>query len=270
MLAKYRQLHEQKADAILEEDWRKINKNQLFHRYVECENTNPVKAEAYIAAIIVRYWGVMTSYAMQGKNAYSVEDAYEWLLDVISYALREKPWINGKLKGDPNGPDKTINVCMLSRRQGFYQWSNAGKRADSFTQNISLDKQLEDLGELYLPSEDNRGNSEFYLDLVDEMQNIFKDKNYIKGFIIDGIINYPVFDKIKETGKLYFNKKKLSKHIRHIDDIYCKWFSKNYKLPYKEVVEAKNECVKLTSTKIYKKLDKTLEELSTSSLLFEI
>ena len=67
-------------------------------------------------------------------------------------------------------------------------------------------------------------------------------------FIIDGIINATVIDTIidksnKDAPTVYtqFNKKKLSKHIRNMDDNYCKPFSEIYDIPEVDVLTARNE-----------------------------
>lgn len=251
---------------MLGDSWRKENKNVLFYKYCEYEVSEPNLAEAYLAAITARYWNLINSYYAQGKGAYEAEDCYEWLTDVIAYAVRAKPWQKGgTLDGDPNGPDKTINVCMKSRRQGFYQWSNAKKRAESFTSTLSMDKMMEDSGDSKLPYYDDVNDLHNYLDIKNLIISEFKDKNYMSSFIIDGIINAPVIDLTREKdGYLYtqFNKKKLSKHLRHIDDRYCNLFSEMYNIPLDEVTQARDCCTSLSSTRIYTLLKNTLHKLS--------
>lgn len=271
MLDEYRQTYESVADTWIEEDWRKENKNNLFHKYIEYELNQPKRAEAYLCAIIVRYWHLVGSYYMKGKGAYTVEDVHDWLLDVIHFALKDRPWIKGsgnRLEGDKNGPDKYINVCMKSRIQGFYQWSNAAKRQQSFTE-YSLEKAIEDTGDAKLPSADNIKDLDFYMDLKKYIKAQFKNKNYMHGFLVDGIINAPVMEYTKEEKGYYtqFNKKKLSKHIRLMEDSYCKTFSQMYDIPEEEVLEAKKECSQLSSTRIYTILKHSLKELASSPLV---
>lgn len=272
MLEGYKQSYEKVADTyIADENWRKENKNNLFHKYIEYEISHPKKAEAYLCAIIVRYWHLVGSYYVKGKGAYTIEDVHDWLLDVIHCALRDRPWISGsgnRLENDKNGPDKYINVCMKSRIQGFYQWSNAAKRQQSFTE-YSLEKAMEDSGDSKLPEIDDSKNIDFYMDLKNYIKNEFKKKNYMHGFLVDGIINAPVIEYSNEKDGIYtqFNKKKLSKHIRLMDDSYCKVFSQLYDIPEEEVLEAKKECSQLSSTRIYTILKHSLKQLSQSSLV---
>ena len=273
MLDDYRRLYEHNADALITElDWRKENKNNLFYKCIEYEISNPRLSEAYIASIMVRYWRLVNSYYAKGKGAYTAEEVHDWLLDVVCKALKERPWVPGsgnRLENDPNGPDKYVNVCMLSRRQGFYQWSNAGKRASSFTQNYSLEKMLEDAGDSKLPFETNIKNLDFNMDLKNWVIKEFKSKNYMSSFLIDGIVNTSVIDWVETENGLYtqFNKKKLSKHIRHYDPKYCDTFSKIYELPKNEVESAMQECAQLSSTKIYTILKNVLNKISKESFL---
>jgi hypothetical protein len=271
LLDEYRQIYEHVADAWIEEDWRKENKNNLFYRCIEYELTQPKKSEAYLCAIIVRYWHLVSSYYAKGKGAYTVEDVHDWLLDVIHFALKDRPWVQGsgnRLEGDKNGPDKYVNVCLKSRILGFYQWSNAAKRQQSFTE-YSLEKAMEDSGDSKLPEFDDSKNIDFFIDLRKYIRNEFKNKNYMHSFLVDGIINAPVIEHTKEEDGIYtqFNKKKLSKHIRLMDDSYCKTFARMYGLSEEEVLHAKNECSQLSSTRIYTILKHSLNQLAQSPLV---
>lgn len=267
MLKEYRLIYETKADAYLSDiDWRHMNKNHIFNKYCEYENINPKLAEAYLSALIVRYWHLIKTYYNQGSGAYTAEDCYYWLVHVISWATKHKPGQKGgSMENDPNGPDKYINVSMKSRREGFYQWSNAAKRSAYFTQSTSLEKMIEDTGDANLPYFDNVNDMIEFMDIKDLVVSQFKNKLYMGAFIIDGILNAPVIDTItdKNSGSVYteFNKKKLSKHIRNMDDNYCKLFSKMYNIPESDVIQARDECCDLSATRIYNYMKNTLLKL---------
>ena len=93
----------------------------------------------------------------------------------------------------------------------------------------------------------------------------------MSSFLIDGIVNTACIDTIKEKNDPYiytqFNRKKLSRHIRSMDDDYCNSFSKQYELPSEEVLLARDECKKVSSTKIYNLLNNTLTKLSKNLLV---
>lgn len=268
MLDEYRHMYAQKADAFLTDfDWRKADKNTLFFNYCKYDDENNRSlSEAYLSAVIVRYWNLINSYHAQGKGAYDAETCYEWLIHCIQYAKDHKPWLKGgNLEGQKNAPDKCINIYMKSMRQGFYQWSNAKKRAIYFTQSMSLDKVMEDTGDSVLPYIDDSKDIDQLLDIKNLVRKEFNSQLYMGAFLIDGIVNAPVIDRLvdKETKAIYtqFNKKKLSKHIRSMDDNYCKTFSKIYDLPVDKVIEARDSCSSLSSTRIYNYLKNTLNKL---------
>lgn len=272
MLDEYRRLYEAKADNVLREDWRKSDKNDLFFNYIKYEKTDTLLSEAYLAAVIARYWNLINSYYNRGRGAYDAETCYEWLIHCIQYARDHKPWATGgNLEGQHNAPDKCINIYMSSMRQGFYQWSNAKKRADYFTQTMSLNKLTEDTGDANIPYVDDTKSLDEYLDVKNLVVSEFNNKNYMSSFIIDGIINTSCIDIIKEKNDPYiysqFNKKKLSRHIRSMDDNYCAGFSKQYQLPREEVLLARDACSKISSTRIYNLLNTTLMKLSKKLLV---
>ena len=273
MLDDYRQNHERIATEYLGDSWRTENKNILINKCLEYENSNINLYNAYLSAVIARYFNLVPLYTSKCSGAYSAEDCYEWLLDVIMMSLKDRPWIPGsgnRLEGDKNGPDKYVNVCMKSRVQGFYQWSNAAKRAKSFTCQTSLENMLEATGDTNMPGDNKEESINSSIFVADIIKKRFSENEFAEAFIIDGIINFPCidFEQDKNTKKVYsqFNRKKLQKHIRSIDDSYCKTFSKMYKIPLGEVINAKNICVNLSTTKIYTKFNKTLLKLAKMKL----
>ena len=273
MLDEYRQIHEKIATEFLGDSWRIENKNTLINKCLEYEKSNQKLYNAYLSAVIARYFNLVPLYTSKCSGAYSAEDCYEWLLDVIMMSLKDRPWLSGsgnRLEGDKNGPDKYINVCMKSRVQGFYQWSNAAKRAKSFTCQTSLENMVEATGDTNMPGEDKEEDIDSSLVVKEIVKKRFSENEFAEAFIIDGIINSPCidFEQDKDTKWTYsyFNKKKLQKHIRSIDDSYCRTFSKMYKIPLNEVINAKDICVKLSTTKIYTKLNKTLLKLAKMKL----
>ena len=224
-----------------------------------------------------KYWHLIDSYTNQGSGAYDAETVYDWLTHSMQYAKKHQPWKKGgNLAGQANGPDKAINIYMKSMRQGFYQWSNSKKRAAYFTQSLSLDKMIEDTGDANMLSCEDIWDTSIdlsvNLDIKNLVKNNFNNKNYMSSFIIDGIVNGSVIDIKKEDDGYYysqFNKKKLSKHLKHLDDSYCEIFSKAYDLPLNGVIAARDDCSKLSSTRVYTLMRNTLRTLSKNPLFLQ-
>ncbi len=198
-----------------------------------------------------RYWGNINKYYATSYTSVSVDTCYDWLVRSILYAIQRRPWtIPGtNLYGDPTGPDKTINQVIKSTRLGYYQYSNANKRKCNYG-NSSLEALVETLGEAApLPEEECLKDVPMSLDLKNFIRDAFKNKEYVLAFMVDGIVNYEVFD--HESGKngfIYsqFNSKKLAKHLRSLSSNYCERFSNMYGIKEKEA-EAAAQVVKDTS-----------------------
>ena len=133
----YRKAHEARASSI--EGWKTMNKNDLVNKYIEVED-NAELADAYMSAILCRYWGIIASFR---KNSFrSIHDEtiyYDWLTYAVMRAIDKRRWKDpqNKLYNDPNGPDKVINRCLKCARLGWYQQSNRpGKKANHATESI--------------------------------------------------------------------------------------------------------------------------------------
>lgn len=270
MLNDLRNSYAEIAQSRLGDSWQDLNKNECIRGFCECEDD--IKSQGYLAAAMVKYWHLIDSYTMQGSGAYDAETVYDWLTHCMQYAKKQQPWKKGgNLAGQENGPDKAMNIYMKSMRQGFYQWSNSKKRAAEFTQSLSLDRMIEETGDANLLdcADTSQELVPEILEIKKLVKNTFDSKNYMSSFIIDGIINASVFD--VETGQdnlsyMVFNKRKLSKHLRNLDDDYCHLFAKSYELDINNVLEARNDCSKLSSTRIYTLIKHTLAKLSKDPL----
>ena len=125
-MLEYKRIYEQVANTYIKDDWKNMDKNELCFKCCEFEGKDNKMYEAYLCAIIVRYWSLIGANYRQGKGAYSESECYDWLIDSINGTLSTKSWLNpeSSLYNDKLAPDKSINVRMKSHRQGFYQWSN--------------------------------------------------------------------------------------------------------------------------------------------------
>lgn len=276
MLNETKAIYVNAATTILGDSWRYMDKNDLILKY--CETNNEALSNGYLSAIMCKYWHLIDSYTTQGSGAYDADTVYDWLTHCVQYAKKHQPWKKGgNLAGQKNGPDKAMNIYMKSMRQGFYQWSNSKKRAAYFTQSLSLDKMLEDTGDANMLEcadiKDISTEVPISMDIKNLVKQNFNEKNYMSSFIIDGIVNGSVIDVKKEDDGYYysqFNKKKLAKHLRNIDNKYCEIFSNSYDLPLAGVIAARDDCSKLSSTRVYTLMKNTLNKLSKDLLFLKL
>lgn len=78
-----------RADAI--PNWEKIDKNVLANLYLENEH-DEVKREEYLSALVCRYWHNIGSQYNESKNSVNIEECYDWLLNALLRALKNRKW----------------------------------------------------------------------------------------------------------------------------------------------------------------------------------
>lgn len=265
MLDEYKELFRSSADKI--PGWANMSKNDLCRKYKECEQENKIELQnAYLAAIMLRYWNLIGKYYYMSSNAATAEDCYEWLEDSVCYVLKEASWENSSksLFNDPNGPDKAINRCMKCARLTHYQYINRKKRRDNFGM-LSLEEMAETFGKSTVePVDIISSNATADIHIKEYIKSIFHRKDYFLAFMLDCICYMHVFDVEKDSnGQLTseFNMRKLVKAMSHINEEYLYRFSETYDEPIEDVRKASSYCSNLTSATIKRKALNRFEEL---------
>ena len=87
-------------------------------------------AEAYLAALIIRYWNIPLKLANKDKGLYDENEAYDWYINSLLYILKDKPWEkkDGSVYNDPRAVEKALNTCVKCDRANWFQASNRHKR----------------------------------------------------------------------------------------------------------------------------------------------
>ncbi len=276
MLPGCKNIYKQTAERI--PGWDKLSKSDLIRKYCEFKN-DPYYADAYMSAIMLKYWGSLNKYyygKSHSEHIY-IEDCYDWLTQAVTYVTEcqvwNKPYICKVLKttgenkkkknplyGNPDGPNIALNRCIASMRLGFYQASNYDVRRVNY--NVASLDQLNEENQDYLTpvelQEYNTNSDSLIINNI--IINYFNSNNYYNAFLLDGIVNGDVFD-VSKTGVHTFNKKKLAKHLRYIDDNYCHIISKNFNLPDNKIIEASKVYRNLNTNKMYKLIDKSINDV---------
>lgn len=271
LLNSQKKIYEQKADEFIP-GWRKANKNDLINSYLKYEHTDAQMADAYISAILCRYWNAINKYYAASYNSVSVETCYDWLVRSILYAIQRRPWVipGSNLYGDPNGPDKTVNQVIKSTRLGYYQYSNANKRKCNYG-NTSLEGLVENLGEAApLPEEECLKDIPMNIDIKNFIRDAFQNKEYVLAFMVDGIINYEVFDRIKGVdGCTYsqFSQKRLARHLRSLSDGYCERFSDMYQINESDAEAAAKSVKEITRLRLKTMMSRNMKLLGNTKAL---
>lgn len=266
MLEAYKKAHEDLADLYIKENWRTMDKNVLVNKYVEVEN-NPKLADAYMSAIICRYWNAINKYYNSSYKVVDAQTCYEWLIQAILWAVQHKKWLEpgNKLQKDPAGPDKVINRCIASVRLGFFQSSNTDKRRQNFGLD-SLDGIAEDESKAGLmPSFESEDLDEGTMSINQLISSAFDKKDYTTAFVVDNIVNYDVFESFKDDGGVLhstFNKKKLLRLLRAMNYHYSETFAYLYNKPLDNVTEAVQECTALSRTRLKTAVERSMRNLT--------
>ena len=145
-------------------------------------------------------------------------------------------------------------------RQGFYQASNYDVRKLNYMETHSIEGLIEEKKSYILPVSNLMESEEHNLNIKDLIKKAFESKQYSKAFVMEGIIDGDVFDTV--DGVSTFNKKKLAKHLRFIDDSYCDLISKYFDIDKDLVLEAKKSLPsKNNGEKFYRIIDSSLSDL---------
>lgn len=259
MLEEYKELC--KASAGIITNWEKLDKNKLCELYIQNES-NPEIANAYLSGIIYKFWYMMSgSFYSQMVKVAEEEDCYNWYIDCILYVLEQRKWLdpNSNLYKDPKGPEKALCVTMNSRRINFFVQAKRDKRKLNY-ESSSIEALAEKLGDTFVGAPDEKldVSKDF---LQEKIKTIFIQKDYLRAFILDVILNYNFCYDVDEDGKTIFNVKALKKHLYNIDDIYCMSFSTQYNIPFDDVVSSTSYIKRLTSNTLKSKISTVLSSL---------
>ena len=268
MLEEYKELCRKAANFA--PGWQELSKNDLCREYVKNKG-NATLQNAYISAILYRYWNLISKYYYQSANCATPEECYGWLVDSVSCCVNLAAWENpdSSIYNDPNGPDKVINRCMKCARLTYYQFINRKKRKDEFGM-LSVDELKELYGNGAPEPEDPEQEYDISLFIIkDYIIEEFRKKNYFVSFLIYFILYANVFDviKLEDSRSSEFNLRKMCRIMSTIEEDMLVSFSEDLKLPLPDVTKAAEYVRSVPSGNMKKKIQQTLENLKHSSLV---
>lgn len=243
MLEGTRKIYEDSANLYVE-NWKNINKNDLVRMAIDTKGKSCY--DGYISAIMLRYWGKMTSYYHKCKLVATPEDVHTWMTQAVLYAVNKHPWTNEKssIFGDKNGPDKVINRVFESKRLTFYQQLNRYNRKIN-SAILSIEALSEEMFDTYTPMCEDE-----HTFMVDEVVvNFFNVKDYFVAFLIDAVVN--------ERFKIDCNNKKLVTHLQSLEK-HCDIFAGRYDLDINRVKRASTYVTRLNRKNTKRKIKESL------------
>lgn len=240
MLDEYKQLYKEKADLL--KNWKKLGRSELAFRYLKYKDKDDILAEAYLSALIYKFWNVIEhNYYKQTIKYASPEDCYQWVIDAILYVLDKHVWTdpNSNLYEDKNAPEKAINVFIVHARDRFYIANNTDKRKLN-QESISIQQLDEDYPGWKEPSKFDK--DDLIYDVINTKVNkLFNEKRDVAAFTIDTIVTIGnVFETITENNIDYsiFSVAKLKRYLRNIPKEYGSIFANKYNLNEQKVEDS--------------------------------
>lgn len=269
MLDDYKELCRCSASVV--SGWEQLSKNDLC-RACALNKENPQLHNAYLSAILYKYWNLIGKYYYMSANCATPEDCYEWLLDSVLCCVNLAAWEDPKssIYRDPNGPDKVINRCMKCARLTYYQFINRKKRRDNFGL-LSIDELKEMFGNGVTEPVDHEQEFDVSSIMIREhIVKAFLHKDYFVAFLLDAILTSDIFDITTDSklGLCYqFNLRKLIRVLNKIDDDYLFVFSSNYELDLEIVTKGFQYIKSIPNHTLRKKILQTFENLKHTDLI---
>ena len=219
MLEETKKLYQESANLI--PNWKQLDKNVLCNLYVQNE-FNTELANSYLSAIILKYWNKIYSLQANTYLTSSLEDAYNWLVEGILYALKHRRWLDedSNIYNDPNGPDKAINRKIKCIRLNHLVSENRDKRKIGIN-ILSLDSF--DDSDNFIGEELEYSDTSYRIII-----GLLKSHKYNQAVIVDLISNGDGF--IKDGDETVFSATELANIIYDLDDNYFDYFKTRYNL----------------------------------------
>lgn len=191
MLADYKEMYKQYADNI--PGWKQMDRNDLFRKYCELSDKGDFEAEYYLAAVIYKFWYMLTiNYYNQMLKIASEEDAYNWLIDSVMYVADHRPWENpeNSLYNDPKGPEKAMSVKINSLKTNYFVALTRDKRsANKLVYTLDDENQsgdfLDEGNDFVIHAKD----ISLYV-VTDIINHYWKQLDYLTCFLLDSISKY--------------------------------------------------------------------------------
>lgn len=258
ILSNYYKICSKVADVI--PDWRTKNINDLINDCIRYES-DATMHQGCVAAVYCRKWPSIGKYYFISKGSATPEDCFEWLGHAVMYALEHRKWLdpNSSLYGDPNGPDKVLNRCIISTRHIYYQANNNDNRKINFGLESLQNLEEEELSYVIPPSDVSGDSIMEHFYIKEMIRSKFNSNHPMQSFVLDGIVNGSVFDSDKDGKTTVFSKRKLAKHLRNIDERYCKLFSVMYNVDETQAKDTVQDIKSLSGLKLYKIIDQAIE-----------
>lgn len=246
MLKEFKKIYLEAAETI--PNYKELSQVELAEKYLE----KGPHADAYLAAIVVRYWNIIEKQIYKDYGLYDEKEAYDWFINSLLYTLDQKPWRdkNSSIYNDPKAIERALNTCVKCDRANWFQASNRYKRLINHNTS-SLEALSEEFKDSYLPDNLIKDDStkDEYKFLVCEY---FDKQQYLLALIIDVIIHDVPLEKCEDTKNLILTIKRC---IKSLPDNYYKIFAENYEYSSEQVEKSFSYIYNMSDTKLKQSIE---------------
>ena len=252
MLEEYRELYQAAAQSI--PNYKDLSQIELAEGYAA---GGPL-SEAYLAALVLRYWNIPVKLANKDRGLYDPKEAYDWYINSLLYILRDKPWQdkNSSIYKDPKAIEKMLNTCVKCDRANWFQASNRQKRKINHGTS-SLEGLSDEYSDSFLPTELTLAAPEMplYEDLV---LHYYSKQQYLMALMIDVIVHDAKLENVNNDRSLIVA---IKKSIRSLPPDYSKIFAKTYGLDKDKVESSFKYIYNMNDSKLRQSIEDYIHRL---------
>lgn len=240
MLKEYKEIYVKSAELL--PNYKTIPQVELAEKYLE----GGPYSDCYLSALVLRYWNMISKLIYKDKGLYDEAEAYDWFINSLLYAIKERPWQNPEstVYNDPKAVEKILNTCLKCNRANWFQASNRDKRKLNHGTN-SLEALKEEFNDAFVS--DNLIYEMNPLTCKDLILNFYKKQQYLLALIVDLIVNDIKLEGIDNEKSLVSS---IKKSIKSLPKTYFHTFSKEHGLPLDEVEKSFSFIYNISDSKL--------------------
>lgn len=252
-----------------------------------CDEGNENLRNAYISALMVRYWHMIPLLYEQSKSCrVEMEDMVSWVYESFEKAFQYRSWKDSskEISKDPKGAEKCFNQCITSTRQRWYKHFNQKCRRGNFVSE-SLDEHLEKGDSVLFDNEveDNRKDIQIKM----SVSSLVEQGRLLDAIVVDAIAYQDVFvensttintGEVDEEGEPIeytkctstFSEVKLGQHLKSINDTLINYYVNEYGMNREEVSDLASRLGSYNRNKLRSMLVASLERIRHSKELLSL
>lgn len=272
----------------LAQPYEKYSIDELANAYCDAVDTgNEALKDIYISALILRFWYAINKMYTANKIAPDLdhEDFFWWLYEAIEYACKYRGWRD---ESKSVNAQQCINKCIETiQRQKYYNLTLDKRKATNYCCSIdaviceSSDGTGKTLADT-LESEDNLEDCYAADDAILLIQSYINRNKVIEAILLDNIAFNDVQRHFKKTVKTKTLDGEDFRYVEHssefwayrliqivgkLPDTYRNDFLSRYDISEEKLDAVLSAVDKANNQKLYRMLDRTLNELRTSCAL---